>query len=284
MPADPITTCLERLTDYRQFERLCCALLSDAGFPRIEPLGGTGDGGRDAILRDDGQGGVIAFAFTVREDWFPKLKSDSSRVAETQTGVRKLVYACTSHLSAAEKDRAFDCIRATYGWHLDLFDLEGLRVLLVNRTYLIAHHPSIFDPRYFPSASASANFAQDYLRQHASLLTWLAYSDEDLAVEMDAGSYNALGTFLGTSSQAELVCYDRATLTALKELHGAIRRVWEVISDEHYILSGWRRKFDNMDWPHVDVQAILRSKKLEIVTLLAQMRATLLAFEELARR
>ena len=282
MAADPITICLERLTDYRQFERLCCALLSSAGYPRIEPLGGTGDGGRDAILRDDGQSGVIAFAFTVRTDWFTKLKSDSSRVAETQRGVRKLVFACTSHLSAAEKDRAFEFIQETYGWHLDLFDLEGVRVLLVHRTYLIAHHPSIFDPRYFPSAPS--NFAQDYLRQHAALLDWLANSDEDLAVEIDAEYYKALAYFVSASSQAELVCYDPETLIALKELHGAIRKVREVISDEHYIPSGWRWKFDNMERSHVNVQAILRVKKVEIVPFLAQMRTALHAFVELARR
>lgn len=282
MTADPITICLERLTDFRQFERLCCALLSDAGYPWIEPLGGTGDGGRDAILRDDGQGGVVAFAFTVRKDWFPKLKSDSSRVAETQAGVRKLVYACTSRLSAAEKDRAFEYIRATHGWHLDLVDLEGLRVLLVHRTYLIHHHPSIFDPRYFPSAPP--NFAQDYLRQHTALLDYLANSDENLAVAIGAEYYDALLYFVSTSSQAELVCYDRETLIALKMLHGAIRSVWEVISDGHYIPSGWGWKFDNMERSHVDVQAILRAKKVEIVPLLAQMRTALHAFAELARR
>ncbi|MYZ50877.1 hypothetical protein [Malikia spinosa] len=281
MPADPITTCLERLTDYRQFERLCCALLSDADYPRIEPLGGTGDDGLDAILRDDGQGGVIVFAFTVNEKWFPKLKSDSTRVAETQTGVRKLVYACTSHLSAAEKEKAFAYIRATYGWSLDLFDLEGLRVLLVNRLHLIAQHPSIFDPRFFPSAPP--NFGQDYLRQHARLLNWLDNSDEELATEIDAVCYNALREFVVASSRAELVCYDHETLTALRALHGAIKKVWTAISDAHYIPSGWRWKFDNMERPYVDIQTILRAKKVEIVLLLAQMRTALHAFVELSR-
>jgi Restriction endonuclease len=133
MPADPITDCLERLTDYAQFERLCCALLSQTGYPQIEPLGGTGDDGLDAIVRDDKRGRVIAFAFTVRKDWFPKLKSDSSRVAETQKGVNTLVYACTSSLSAAEKNKAFAYIRANRNWGLDLIDIKYLRMHLVSR-------------------------------------------------------------------------------------------------------------------------------------------------------
>lgn len=152
----------------------------------------------------------------------------------------------------------------------------------MHRTYLIHHHPSIFDPRYFPSAPP--NFAQDYLRQHTALLDYLANSDENLAVAIGAEYYDALLYFVSTSSQAELVCYDRETLIALKMLHGAIRSVWEVISDGHYIPSGWGWKFDNMERSHVDAQAILRAKKVEIVPLLAQMRTALHAFAELARR
>ena len=49
MSADPIIYCLERLTDYRQFERLCSDVMAGSGYPNIEPIGGTGDRGRDAI-------------------------------------------------------------------------------------------------------------------------------------------------------------------------------------------------------------------------------------------
>lgn len=61
------------------------------------------------------------FAFTVRKDWFPKLKSDSSRISKTQSGISRLVYECTSHLTAGEKDKACRHILATYGWRLDPF-------------------------------------------------------------------------------------------------------------------------------------------------------------------
>lgn len=282
MAADPIIICLERLTDYREFERLCCALLSDAGYPRIDPMGGTGDDGRDAISRDDGQGGVIVFAFTVRKDWFSKLQSDSSRVKETQTGVKTLVYVCTSSLSATDKDRAFEYIRTIYGWYLDLIDIESLRMRLVHRPHLIDHHPSIFDPRYFPSAQPS--FAQGYISQHAEVLNWLANSHEDLATEIDARYYDALRDFLVNSGQAELTCYDRETRTALEALHAAIWSIWKVISDEHYIPSGWRWKFDNTERRDVNVQAILREKKAEILPLLDAMRTATRVFLDFARR
>ena len=43
MSADPIVYCLERTTDYRDFERLCSALMAGAGYACLDPLGGTGD-------------------------------------------------------------------------------------------------------------------------------------------------------------------------------------------------------------------------------------------------
>ena len=49
MSADAIVYCLEKLTDYLQFERLATDLMAGSGFPEIEPMGGTGDGGRDAL-------------------------------------------------------------------------------------------------------------------------------------------------------------------------------------------------------------------------------------------
>ena len=38
MSADPIIYCLEQLTDYRQFERLCSDIMAGSGYENIEPL------------------------------------------------------------------------------------------------------------------------------------------------------------------------------------------------------------------------------------------------------
>lgn len=40
--SDRIVYCLERVSDYRDFERLCSALLAGTDYPGIDPLGGTG--------------------------------------------------------------------------------------------------------------------------------------------------------------------------------------------------------------------------------------------------
>ena len=148
MSADRIVYCLERVSDYRDFERLCSALLAGTDYPGIDPLGGTGDGGRDAIIRTDATGRRIVFAYTVRGDWETKLKSDCKRVQELGHNPSIFVFVCTEALNAADKDRAHELIAKKYGWILDLYDLERLRVQLVSpQRHLLAQHPSIFAPR-----------------------------------------------------------------------------------------------------------------------------------------
>lgn len=64
MSADLIVYCLESVSDFRSVERLCSTFLADGDYPGIDPLGGTGDGGRDAIVRTDASGRRINFAYT----------------------------------------------------------------------------------------------------------------------------------------------------------------------------------------------------------------------------
>ncbi|AVG16041.1 hypothetical protein CFN79_09350 [Chromobacterium vaccinii] len=289
MAADPIIHCLEQLTDYREFEKLCCALLaSQTCYPQIDPMGGTDDGGRDAIVRDDGSGKIIAFAFTVRKDWLTKLKSDSERLDETQNKLDKLVFVCTSQLNANEKDKACKYINDTYGWHLDLFDQARLRALLVQPgSTLIKSHPSIFTPSFFaPPAATQRNFAQQYLDRYASLFQAVASSTEHLAVEIDREMYKWIDWVVQYAKTEELTCYDTATLNALTSLHNALAKIYGVISDEHYICpnpNSWRIKFNNRERSDINVQAVLAAKKVEILPYLKEFRVALKNFAELSK-
>ena len=181
MSADPITYCLERVSDYRDFERFCSALLAGAGYPGIDPLGGTGDEGRDAIIRCDETGRKIGFAYTVRSDWRVKLASDCKRVHEKGHDPDVFVFVCTEALSASEKDFAYNFVTEKYNWILDLFDLERLRVQLVGpQRDLIAQHPSIFTPPFFQQrggqsiAESSDTLLIDHDDADHAMATWLA--------------------------------------------------------------------------------------------------------------
>jgi len=49
MGANLTVYCLQQVTDYAEFERLCHDLMSLVGYASIEPLGGFKDKGRDAV-------------------------------------------------------------------------------------------------------------------------------------------------------------------------------------------------------------------------------------------
>jgi hypothetical protein len=181
MSADRIVYCLERVSDYRDFERLCSALLAGTDYPGIDPLGGTGDGGRDAIIRTDAAGRRIVFAYTVRGDWEVKLKKDCNRVRALNHDPSIFVFVCTEALNAADKDRAHALVAKEYGWTLDLYDLERLRVLLVSpQRHLLAQHPSIFTPPFFQQSGGQTleesrdTVLIDHVDADHALATWLS--------------------------------------------------------------------------------------------------------------
>jgi hypothetical protein len=244
MSADPIIYCLERVSDYRDFERLCSALMAGAGYPAIDPLGGTGDEGRDGIIRSNEAGQKIGFAYTVRSDWRVKLASDCKRVREKGHDPEVFVFVCTDALSASEKDFAHGFVAEKYGWTLDLFDLERIRVQLVGpQRHLIAQHPSIFAPPFFPQrggqsiAESRDTLIIDHVSADHAAATWMARrlslagfrtwchgtaplagenADETVRVLLNVRASLYLPV-LSTSSLSDGVFLERCTIAATKE-------------------------------------------------------------------
>jgi len=181
MAADPIIYCLEQLTDYDQFERLCHDLMALDGYRNIEPLGGSQDKGRDAIHVDASNGDVTIFAYSVREDWRRKLDEDSEKVRKHGHACQRMAFLCTASFTATERDHAVQHVRSTYGWTLELYGLERLRTLLATtHRQLVAQHPQIFCPPFFPAAGGlSLAYSRDHLvidhiDADAALAHWLA--------------------------------------------------------------------------------------------------------------
>ena len=184
MSADPIVYCLENLTDYLQFERLCCDLMQGVGFADVEPLGGSNDRGRDAVnqplFQDDNEKTI--FAFSVRSDWERKLlREDCKRIAEEQHDLDRLVFCCTSSISSTKRDEIKSTVMERFGWDFELFDIERLRLNLTsNLRHLISKHPTIFCPPFFPTkgglsvAPCADTIVIDHQPKDHALATWLA--------------------------------------------------------------------------------------------------------------
>jgi hypothetical protein len=183
MSADPIIYCLENLTDYRQFERLCTDVMSQSGFPDIELLGGSNDGGRDAIhVSRQNPADITLFAYSVRVDWQNKLlNEDCKRIQEEKHQLKRLVFACTSGIPSTQNAAVKQKVLDTFGWTLELFDLERLRTRLAGELrHLLAQHSAIFSPPFFPTRGGlSLSECRDtliidhHVSDHA-LATWLA--------------------------------------------------------------------------------------------------------------
>ncbi|KJS02703.1 MAG: hypothetical protein VR65_04500 [Desulfobulbaceae bacterium BRH_c16a] len=182
MGADPVVYCLQQVTDYDQFERFCNDLMSAEGYENLEPLGGRGDKGRDAvrICRIDPDD-ISIFAYSVREDWLRKLKRDAERIKQVGHKLNRLVFCCTASYNATERDEAFEFIHKNYEWTLELYGIERIRSLLSTiHERIITKHPHIFTAPFFPRAGGQLlSFSPDliiidFAAPDETLASWLA--------------------------------------------------------------------------------------------------------------
>ena len=181
MSADPIVYCLERLTDYLQFERLASDLMAGTDYSGIEPLGGTGDGGRDALYIHRDKGTTTIFAYSVRSDWEIKLRGDCKRIAETGHSADTVVFVSTQVINARQKDGIRAEIRERHGWSTEFCDIERIRVLLTGPLKsLVGKHPAIFVSPWFERRGGKlVTFEQrdliliDHLPVNHAFASWL---------------------------------------------------------------------------------------------------------------
>lgn len=164
MPPGVTKYCLQEVTDYSDFESLCHDLMALEEYPKIEPLGGFSDKGRDAVHIDN-SGKSTIFAYSVREDWRAKLAEDAAKIKRHNHTCDEMVFLCTADFSANERDEAVRSILEDYGWTLHLFGLERLRVLLDSKhPHIKQSHPAIFPPALLKGIeNASREEAQDHL-------------------------------------------------------------------------------------------------------------------------
>jgi len=228
MAADPIIYCLQELTDYVQFERLCHELMALEGYPSIEPLGGCKDKGRDALHVNQSTGKTSIFCYSVREDWRKKLEEDAAVIHKHKHPCHRLVYLSTEGYTPGDRDKAAKFIKQTYGWMLEPYGRERLRTLLADRhRHLIARHPHIFTPAFFvdPPGMGPADcdtLFLSYASADVALATWLARRliaegyrvwCEDLSLLGGEPRQQTIERIIQTRATRVLALYSMASLT-----------------------------------------------------------------------
>lgn len=180
MSASLTVYCLQQVTDYFQFERMCHDLMALQGFSSIEPLGGFKDKGRDALHTDTATGVRTIFGYSVREDWRVKIAEDTEKIQKHGHQCDRIVYITTAEFSAGERDEVVRHIENEFGWQLDLYGVERLRVLLDgDGTTVKYRHPQIFPPDVLAFQEKN-DFHRDrrhlligYAPEHFALAQWL---------------------------------------------------------------------------------------------------------------
>ena len=181
MAADPLVYCLEHVTDYSQFERLCSDLMAANGHVGIEPIGGSKDKGRDAIHVSTATGKSTIFAYSVREDWRKKLEEDAEKVPKHKHACDRFVFLCTAAFTANERDSAVEFITSKFGWEFEIYGIERIRSMLATtHSTLVAQHPQIFAPPFFPQVGGLSvavsldHIVIDYVDADTALAQWLS--------------------------------------------------------------------------------------------------------------
>lgn len=141
MSFNPTIERLVKLTDYSEFERLCCDVLNRLDYQGLKASNIQGrDGGKDGILFRDEEG--IIFHFSCREDWDDKLIEDLDKTKEREDNFDTAVFVTNQKITGEKADKLRKDVREDYGLELDLYHAETLRSLLdsnykdLRKTYL----------------------------------------------------------------------------------------------------------------------------------------------------
>jgi hypothetical protein len=133
----------------------------------------------DTLHVDRTTGETTIFAYSVREDWRKKLDEDCSKISTHQHECARIAFLSTAAFTASARDEAIKHVNSNYGWDLDLFGLERIRVILAANTSLLSRHSSIFCQPFFPAAGGLAlsrsldHAIVDHVDADAALAQWI---------------------------------------------------------------------------------------------------------------
>lgn len=181
---------LAEFTDATAFEQMCSSLLVRE-YPRIVPLGGTRDRGRDAIelaptpgLFQNEDGGTI-FQFSLEKTWESKLKRELRKVFQYGYRPAQFVFVTNQKVNPSNYDKLRRFAYEKYGLDLELYDVDWLLARLESPDYL--------------------HIRRQYLGLDATSLPVFLTTDEYMVRRLDQGIAPDLPIFLGRESEIEQI-------------------------------------------------------------------------------
>jgi hypothetical protein len=92
-------------------------------------MGGSSDRGRDAIhISRQNPDDITIFAYAVRGDWENKLLKDCNRIREEKHEFNRHVFACTSSITAIQRNTVTQKVLNGIGWTLETFVVASVEL------------------------------------------------------------------------------------------------------------------------------------------------------------
>jgi hypothetical protein len=106
MSFDETAFALQEMTDHARFERMVSTLLARED-PRIRPLGGTGDRGRDAVggLYRYGRGEELICMYSLEDEWDGKIRRELKHIADEGWKPKQIIAVTSQKTTRAREDR-----------------------------------------------------------------------------------------------------------------------------------------------------------------------------------
>jgi len=143
--------CLSKVTDDRSFEHFCHDLLESDGW-RVDPRGGSGDEGRDAVCTR-GNLTMVACFTTQQRGLKRKLLSDCDKIKGHGHKTDGIIFCTTTHVSERTRRVWEKALKSEFGWSLEPYNLERIVTLVdaPGHKHLQWLHPNILPPLLPPA-------------------------------------------------------------------------------------------------------------------------------------
>jgi hypothetical protein len=118
---------LDAMTDSTRFELMASQLLARCVDPRIRPVGGTADLGRDAVrgLYRFGEGEELICMFSLRDDWDGKIREELAHIHKEGWSAREII-AVTSQNTTNQREKKLQALAGKAGRDLTIYGRKQL--------------------------------------------------------------------------------------------------------------------------------------------------------------
>lgn len=129
---------LDRFDDYNGFESLCSEMLFRMGYKDINPIGGTGDKGRDAeekvysgTLGDQ----TIVFQFSVQETIESKVRDTLKKLKNNKIIANQVIFMFSRQVKTTTRDNLKEEAFIQYGYDIDIRDQRYIALRLGHSSF-----------------------------------------------------------------------------------------------------------------------------------------------------